>query len=263
MTTKPFRPLPETVPDQTFPELPPRDDMQNPVFLYDPGHPPALRRHLGHPETTIVLGEIPLGWRYNQAQGLLKPDLLVAFDIDRGAVIAQEGYSIEERGKPPDFVLEVASKITGRNDYTRKREGYADYGVPEYWRFDPTGGDYYPAVLEGDRLVAGAYAPMPVNEVSHARHWGYSEALGLYLCWEFGHLRWYDPAAQRYLRTHDEEAQDRIAAEAERDAERQARIAAEAERDAERQAHIAAEAERDAADTRARELEAELRRLRG
>ena len=25
MTTKPFRPLPETVPDRTFPELPPRN----------------------------------------------------------------------------------------------------------------------------------------------------------------------------------------------------------------------------------------------
>ncbi len=235
MTTKPFRPPPAAAPDKTFPELPPRDDMQNPVYLYDPGHQAALRRHLGSPETTIVLGEIPLGWRHNQSQGLLRPDLLVAFDIDRAAIIAQEGYSIEERGKPPDFALEVASKTTGRHDYTAKREGYANYGVPEYWRFDPTGGQYHDAGLAGDRLVDGAYVPIAVNEVSHARYWGYSAVLGLYLCWEYGHLRWYDPAAQRYLRTHDEEADERIA-------ERQARIAAEA---------------------RARELEAQLRSARG
>ena len=219
--------------DNTFPELAPRDDMQNPIHLYDPGHPPALRRHLGSPETTIVLGEIPLGWRHNQGTGLLKPDLLIAFNIDRGGVIAQEGYSIEERGKPPDFVLEVASKTTGRNDYTSKREGYANYGVPEYWRFDPSGGRYYPEGLAGDRLVDGVYIPMTVEEVTHARYWGYSEVLGLHLCWEYGHLRWYDPAARRYLRTHDQEAEDRIAAEA----------------------------QRDVAEARVQELEAQLRRL--
>ena len=216
--------------------------MQNPIFLYDPGHPAALRRHLGSQDTTIVLGEIPLGWQHNQGEGLLKPDLLIAFDIDRGAVIAQEGYSIDERGKPPDFVLEVASKTTSQNDYTRKRGGYASYGVPEYWRFDPTGGEYYPAGLAGDRLVDDSYTPIDVSEVSHARYWGYSAVLGLYLSWEYGHLRWYDPAAQRYLRTHDEEADGRIA---------------------ERQARLNAEAERDAAQARVREVEAQLRRLRG
>ena len=218
-TGEKYRPPPPGDPsDNTFPELPPRDDMQNPIHLYDPGHPPALRRHLGSPDTTIVLGEIPLGWRHNQGAGLLKPDLLIAFNIDRGGVIAQEGYSIEERGKPPDFVLEVASKTTGRNDYTSKREGYANYGVPEYWRFDPSGGRHYPEGLAGDRLVDGVYIPIAVEEVTNARYWGYSEVLGLYLCWEYGHLRWYDPAARRYLRTHDQEAEDRIAAEVQRDA---------------------------------------------
>ena len=236
MTTKPVRPPPSIDPDDKFPELSPRDDMQNPIFLYAPGHPTALIRHFGSTDTTIVLGEIPLGWRHNQGRGLLKPDLLIAFDVDRGGIIAQEGYSIEQRGKPPDFVLEVASKTTSLNDYTAKREGYANYGVPEYWRFDPTGGDYYPAGLEGDRLVDGVYIPIAVDEVGHARHWGYSAALGLHLCWEYGHLRWYDPTDQRYLLTHDEEAEGRIAAET-------GRAAAEAQRDAERQARAAAEAE--------------------
>ena len=37
--------------------------------------------------------------------------------------------------------------------------------------------------------------------------------LKLDLCWEDGHLRWYDPVAGRYLRTYDEEAEGRLAAE--------------------------------------------------
>ena len=51
--------------------------------------------------------------------------------------------------------------------------------------------------------------------------YGYSTALGLYVCWEHGRLRWYD-AATGYLRTHDEERDGRIL-------ERNNRLAVEAE----------------------------------
>ena len=44
-----------------------------------------------------------------------------------------------EVGKPPDWVLEVASSSTGAEDVGRKRDLYARIGVPEYWRFDPQG----------------------------------------------------------------------------------------------------------------------------
>ena len=44
---------------------------------------------------------------------------------------------------------------------------------------------------------------------------GHSEVLGLDICWERGQLRFYDPAEERYLMTFDEEADGRIAAEAE------------------------------------------------
>ncbi len=249
MTSRPFRPPPpETAPvEGKFPELPPRDDMQNPMYLHRPSYMTALHRHFGSPETTLVLGETPVGWRHSQSRGLLRPDLIVAFDVDLDNIIARDGYSIEEQGKAPDFVLEVASKTTGNIDDTNKREGYAGYGVPEYWRFDPTGGRYHQARLAGDRLVEGVYVPIAINKVDDDRYWGRSAVLGLDLCWEYGWLRWYDPIAGRYLLTHDEEADGRIA-------ERQARIAAESERDAERRARAAAEAQ-------VREMEAQLRRL--
>ena len=51
---------------------------------------------------------------------------------------------------------------TGRNDYTRKRDDYAAFGVPEYWRFDPSGGEYHDAPLVGDHLVDGVYHPIEV-----------------------------------------------------------------------------------------------------
>ncbi len=214
--------------DGKFPVFPPRGDMQNPIYLHDSGYQAALRRHLGAPETTIVLGEVPVGRDLRQRQGLRVPDLLVAFDVDRRRIISDRGYSIDHWGKPPDFVLEIASENTAENDLTGKRDDYAAFGIPEYWRFDSSGGEYYPAGLAGDRLVDGVYQPIDIVTVDEAHQWGRSQVLGLDLCWEEGWLRWYDPAARRYLRTLDEEAEERIAAE-----------------------------------ERIRELEAEIRRLRG
>ena len=139
-------------------------------------------------------------------------------------------------GKPPDFVLEVASKTTGKIDYTDKRVDYERYGVAEYCRFDSTGGEYHDASLAGDRLVYGRYEPIEIERVGELRLRGYSEALGLYICWELGELRFYDPGAGAYLRTHYDEAFARQAASARAEQE-----AARADREA--AARIRAEAE--------------------
>lgn len=235
MTTKftasPLR-LPEKyAPEDQFPERPQRTDMQNFLFRDRPGHGTALARHYGSPETTLVFGDIPV--RHTFQRGLTPsmlryPDLLLAFGVNPAEAIARNGYAIDDQGKPPDFVLEIASIHTALNDYTGKRRDYASYGIPEYWRFDPTGGDRYPSGLAGDRLVDGEYQPITIHEQEEGGYRGHSEVLNLNLCWENGQLRWYDPATQRYLLTHDEEADGRIAAETQRDTERQARIAAEA-----------------------------------
>ncbi len=230
-----------------FPEFPPRDDMQNPIHLYVPGYLTTLHRHFELSDTTLVLSEVPLGWRTSQRAGIMIPDLMVAFGVDVPMIIAQWGYAIDTHGRPPDFVLEVASPTTARNDEAGKRVGYRDYQVPEYWRFDPSGGQYYRQGLAGDRLVAGEYQPIELTTEGN-RTWGYSAALGLTVCWEAEKLRWWDPNEERYLATHNEEAE--------------ARRAAEANHQAADQRFRAAEAGRLAAEARIRELEAELERRR-
>ena len=120
--------------------------------------------------------------------------MLVAFGVDHAGVIGQRGYSIEEQGKPPDFVLEVASVTTGQNDYTQKRDDYAAFGVPEYWRFDPSGGEYHDATLAGDHLVDGVYQPIEVVRFGETTYRGHSAVLGLDLCWEDGQLPFQPPS---------------------------------------------------------------------
>ena len=74
---------------------------------------------------------------------------------DLDLVNEQRGYAIDRQGKVPDWVLKVASSTTGVVDYTTKRRAYERYGIAEYWRFDPSGGEYHDAALAGDRLVDG------------------------------------------------------------------------------------------------------------
>ena len=177
----------------------------------------------------------------------VRPDCVVAFGVDPDAILARNGYVISEVGKPPDFVLEVASESTGRRDYTHKRAIYAEYDVAEYWRFDRTGGQYHDRPLSGDRLVNGRYEPLPLDTGADGVIRGYSPVLGLELHWDTGQLRFYDPIAGDYLR-------DLRQAAAQLETETAARVAAEDQRAAETAA-------RTAAETLVERLRAQLRRL--
>ena len=185
-----------------FPDSPPRDDLQNSLYIHDDSHQAALRLHYGNPETTLVLAEVPIGWFPGQVEGTKIPDLLIAFGIDRHKVLDQRGYAIDQQGKPPGFVLELAPVNIGRSKYTGNRKTYAEFGVSEYWRYDPSGGEFYDAPLAGDRLAGESYQEITIHEVDANRLWGHSEVLNLDLCWEFTRLRWWDPVAKRYLRTY-------------------------------------------------------------
>ena len=121
------------------------------------------------------------------------PDLLVSFSADPQAYVDSNAYVIAEQGKPPDFVLEIASAATADNDTGHKRLWYAGLGITEYWRFDETG-NAHGARLAGDRLVEGRYEPVAIEEPEDGVLQGYSEVLGLNVRWERGRLEWRDPA---------------------------------------------------------------------
>ncbi len=147
------------------------------------------------------------------------PDLLVAFGVAPDAYEASNGYVISEQGKPPDFVLEIASRRTGRIDVTDKRRDYAALGIGEYWRFDQTG-EHHGVRLAGDRLVDWEYVAIDIEELPEGSLQGYSPVLDLHLRWERGELVFYDPATNRPILTYEDQRARADAAEAELAAER-------------------------------------------
>ena len=69
----------------------------------------------------------------------VRPDILIALNVDAAAIWRRVGYDPIQNGKPPDVAVEIASPSTYRNDMVRKRDIYQMLRVPEYWRFDPHG----------------------------------------------------------------------------------------------------------------------------
>ena len=227
-----------------LPDPPPRepDDMTSFNHLTRTGGAYLLAEHLGSPETTLVAGEhyitpVPTG----DMTGVKYPDLLIAFDVDPEAYRSSNAYVISEQGKPPDFVFEIASRGTWREDVGEKREVYAEFGIPEYWRFDETG-EFYGERLAGESLVRGSYEPIEVERVSEDTWQGHSEVLGLDIRWSSGQLEWRDPSTGQRIVTLDDERAARIQAES--------------------QVEVS-EARAETAEERVREIEEELRRLRG
>ena len=245
MTTKSTALSPESGAIAKFPDAPPEEMTAYHHVLF-PGYPGSLSLHFGNRETTVILSEIAAALFVNEnREGVRYPDLLISFNANPAAAISRNGYLIPEQGKPPDFVLEVASESTGDVDEDEKRLDYARMRVPEYWRFDPSGGDWHSTHLAGDRLMGDEYQPITIHRTEEGHYWGHSDALNLDLCWEDGELRLYDPVGRRYLPNFQEKDERLHAVESERDAEREARIS-------EQEARIRAEA-------RIRELEAQLR----
>ena len=161
-----------------------------------------LRNYYRSRPDVLVMGEGYLRDVPGRIIGSLYPDCMVSFDLPYPAdeVNQANGYTISELGKPPDFILEIGSLSTGRNDYTTKRETYARQGVPEYWRFDHSEGRFHDAALAGDRLTpAGVYEPIPVEQTPEGLYRGYSAVLELELHWYHGQLRFWNPDTEDYL----------------------------------------------------------------
>ena len=181
------------------------------------------------------------------------PDVLAAFGV---GTHNRSTYRMWKEGKPPDWVLEVASPGTVSRDLEFKPCVYATMGVREYWLFDAKGG-VFPrgmARLRGLKLADGKYEPLP----SRLRDGVFvirSEVLRLDLRAEGELIRFRDPATREDVRHRDESEAlaNREAGRAGREAARANQEAARADREA---------AGRLAAEARVAELEAALRRWR-
>ncbi len=167
----------------------------------------------------------------------VSPDVFVVKGIPKHPPRERRRYLLWEEGKGPDWVLEITSASTRKEDLEVKFALYRDtLKVQEYFLFDPES-EYLVPPLKGYRLQRGRYVPIrPVRGRLP------SKVLGLHLEQDDWQVRLYDPQTGRRLLNPFE-----LAAEAE-EVER-ARQQAEAE-------HQRAEAERQQAEAELQRAEA-------
>ncbi len=227
------------------------------------------------PEGAFVAADLFVYPERGNRNKKVAPDVLVAFGVGRRH---RTSYRVWREGKPPDWVLEVASPGTVARDLEYKRRFFAEMGVREYWLFDPKGGQFPSGVrLQGMKLAGGEYRRLGWRLVDGERMI-HSEALGLHVRREGGLLRFRDPKTGEDVLHDDESETQREAAKARAEREALRRKAAEAraeaaeareaqarqaaEREAQRRKAAEARAAQEAQATRARiaELEAALER---
>ena len=186
----------------------------------------------------------------------------------------RRNYKVWEEGEGPDFVLEVASLNTWREDVERKPAIYAGLGVKEYFLYDPRG-EYLTPRLQGYRLAGGVYERLAGGVYERLAGGVYerlaavesidraltlrSRVLGLELRAKGEEMRFHDPATGQTLLSHAEEHAVRMEGAAALQAEASARRAAERRAEREAAARHEEAAARRAAEARVAELEARLR----
>ena len=220
-----------------------------------------LELYFSNDPDVYVSGNILLYYEEDEERSAVAPDVLVAFGVPHRE---RSSYFLWEERKAPDFVLEITSRSTWREDQNRKRELYRRLGVREYWQYDPTR-DYLEPPLQGLELVGGAYRRLPDRELADGTMALWSAVLGLELRLQLAErrLRFHDPTTGKDLPDFKETDNQRQEAEDGREQEAAARQAAEARAQQEAAARRQAEtrvreeaAARQAAEVRVREKEA-------
>ena len=182
------------------------NDAQARAILYAFG---ALRVYYETRSDVYVSADLLIYYEEGDLRVSVAPDVFVVFGVEdrmRG------NYKVWEEGKGPDFVLEVASPGTWREDVGRKRSVYARLGVREYFLYDPTGEHLTPR-LQGHRLEDGEYERLSAVESIDRTLAIRSEVLGLGLELRAkggGEMRFHDPGTGEDLLSHGEEHAARL-----------------------------------------------------
>ena len=208
-------PSPKTEEDELdrFPDFSPRSDMQNFLHLYRQGHSILLERLFGNSDNTLVICETPVYPYISRSRDVRIPDLMIAFGVDVQRIIDEVAT--------PSITMESHRSSSWRWHLPaiRGTTWCASTRTTRPSAFPSTGASTLPGGgvtrwgWPGDRLVDGSYQPIPIQHNPEGDlYWGRSQVLGVDICWQAGELLWWDPAAQVFLTTVEEQLDALIAA---------------------------------------------------
>ncbi|WP_332249601.1 Uma2 family endonuclease [Roseiflexus castenholzii] len=212
--------------------------------------------HGGSPPDAVVLSDVRIAWEVPDLRPH-SPDIMVIFGAQ--TIRNWSTFDVGQEGVRPILIVEVTSPETRRFDLYEKVDHYDLAGVPYYVIVDTfeRRGQVQVRIVSYERAGAAYRAMMPDE-----RGWLWLEPLRVWIGGQENEVCCFDEQGRRMEDYADLveiviESEERVA-ETLAEAKAQARARMDAEARAEAEARVRAEAE-----ARVRELEAQLRRLRG
>jgi Uma2 family endonuclease len=111
-----------------------------------------LERHFSG-QKVYVSGDLLLYYEQGNPKKFIVPDVFVVKDL---LPMDRRIYRLWIEQKVPSAIIEVTSRKTRKKDAFEKPQLYRQFGVPEYFLFDPDS-DYLDPPLQGYRLVDADY----------------------------------------------------------------------------------------------------------
>ncbi len=233
----------------------------------------VFRYRVAGQEGALILCDHRIAWDVPDLEPL-GPDIMAIFNVRPRTGARPATFQVADEGTRPAVIIEVTSPSTRSNDLTIKVDYYYRAGIPYYVIVDIIEDDHgaTQVVLMGYQRNAVGYVHMTPDE----RGWLWLEPLQLWLAGKGGRAVCFKPDGKEIFdyvgvakdrdslaaRTAQAEAQAAQEAQARAQAEAQAAQEAQARAQAEAQAAQEAQARADA-ERKLRELEEELRRVRG
>lgn len=157
----------------------------------------TLKEYFAAEPNVYVSGNLFVYYPDGAATKVVAPDVFVIYGVSKKP---RRIYVVEHEGRTPDFVLEIGSLGTYRQDRNKKKAIYAAVlGVKEYYLYVPYGVVEKPLI--GYRLVGDAYEEMELEDGRLK-----SAVLGLELGERPEGLRFYDARQRQWLQPPGERA---------------------------------------------------------
>jgi len=151
-----------------------------------------------------VLADIMFYYEEGNPRKVFSPDVMVVRGVGNHP---RRSYKLWEEKQFPQVIFEISSRGTWGEDLNKKWFLYQQFGVKEYYIFDPEY-DYLPEPLIAYRVKRGELKQVAVKNKRI-----FSEELGLDVVDTGEGLRFFNPETKEFLLTLSEEQQARRRAE--------------------------------------------------
>ncbi len=152
----------------------------------------ALKIYFKSLENTYISGNIMFYYEEGNPHKVFSPDVMICFGVSDNT---RRIYKLWEEKQFPQVIFEISSRKTWGDDLNKKWFLYQQFGVKEYYIFDPEY-DYLPEPLIAYRLKKGE-----LKQVSVKKGRILSEELGLEIVDTGKGLRLFNPKTKEFLKT--------------------------------------------------------------